>query len=168
MELAHCLITTGKARRRWPEAVELPPTARECSSVTRFYFDVREGDVVIVDDEGLDLSSQNRAWVEAARSVAELARDQIPKHPQGHRIVIQVRNPEELVLAVTVTFNTELLGSQVSKEASDGATPSAEEIRRLMDAFTNADPATKAKILGLVEKYASELSREVQKIDTKH
>jgi hypothetical protein len=47
--------------------------------VVRFYFDVREGDRVITDDVGLDLLNRESALSAAARSIAELARDEIPK-----------------------------------------------------------------------------------------
>jgi hypothetical protein len=137
----------------------------ERQPVKRYFFDVRAGDQFTRDAEGLVLSSQEKAWAEAARSVAELARDQIPKHLNGHQIIIEVRSPEPLLL-VSLTFKTELLGSEASALAPER--PAMGEIRRLMEAFAAvADPKTKAEILALAERFAgSPLSFESDK--TKH
>ena len=41
----------------------------------RYYFDLREGDRVSRDDEGMELPSIARVQEEAARSLADMARD---------------------------------------------------------------------------------------------
>jgi hypothetical protein len=58
----------------------------------RYYFDVREGDDVTSDDEGLELSGIEAAWVEAAHSLADILRDAVRTRHQGadHRMAIEV------------------------------------------------------------------------------
>ena len=50
--------------------------------MARYYFDLREGDDR-PDDEGLDLPSIERAQQEAARSLADMARDAVRKNHDG-------------------------------------------------------------------------------------
>lgn len=139
--------------------------------MVRYYFDVREGDNAAVDDEGVDLSSRDSALSEAARTIAEMARDQIPKHPSGHKIVIEVRSSSEPVLSVSVAFEAKLLGSEALTAAATEALPSPGEVHRLMEAFALSDTATKAEIISMVERYASqspELADLLLKSKTKH
>jgi hypothetical protein len=49
--------------------------------MTRYFFDIREGDKVAIDEEGKDLPSVEAAQEEAARSLADLARDKIGCYP---------------------------------------------------------------------------------------
>jgi hypothetical protein len=123
--------------------------------VPRYYFDLHEGDRITLDEEGMDLSNLDSAWAEAARSIVELARDKIPNIRDGHKIVIEVRNSHESILAVSVTFETELLGSQAPPPEVADESASAEEIHRLMEAFALSNPAAKAEIINLVEKFVS-------------
>jgi hypothetical protein len=55
-----------------------------------YYFDIRDGDALYPDDEGLDLSDQRAAEVEAARSLAEMAKD-LPVTEERHSMAIEVR-----------------------------------------------------------------------------
>ena len=69
----------------------------------RYYFDVREGPRFIPDDEGLDFDSLDAAEHEAAKGVAEIGRDQLPKG--GTRdVTVEVRN-EHRQRALTVTVS---------------------------------------------------------------
>ncbi|WP_247514067.1 hypothetical protein [Bradyrhizobium sp. 157] len=79
------------------------------AAMPRYYFDVREGDDVISDDEGLELSGIEAAWVEAVHSLADILRDGVRARGQGadHRIAIEVRDGTGPVLAVKVTFEAE-------------------------------------------------------------
>ena len=43
--------------------------------MARYYFDLRDGDDLVPDDEGLELSCFARVQEEAARSLADMARD---------------------------------------------------------------------------------------------
>ncbi|KJC60200.1 hypothetical protein UP10_14085 [Bradyrhizobium sp. LTSPM299] len=49
--------------------------------MTRYFFDIREGDKVAIDEEGEDLPSVQAAQEEAAGSLADLARDEIGCYP---------------------------------------------------------------------------------------
>lgn len=43
----------------------------------RYYFDLREGDEIFPDEEGLELSTLAKVQEEAARSLADMARDSV-------------------------------------------------------------------------------------------
>lgn len=140
--------------------------------MVRYYFDVQNGDQVTTDEVGLELLDREGALSAAARTIAELARDEIPKHLGGHSIVINARDSHGQILSVSVTFEVALVGSSDEAAAARKAiTPSAEEVIRLMEAFTLADPATKAEIVALAEQYASEspaFAAQWLKLKTKH
>lgn len=145
---------------------------RKAKRVVRYYFDVREGDCVTTDDVGLDLLNRESALLEAARTIAELARDEIPKHLSGHKIVISARDTAGPILSVSVTFEAALVGSPAAgAEAPKATAPSAEEVIRLLEAFSVADPKTKAEIVAVAEQYASKspsFAAELLKLKTKH
>jgi hypothetical protein len=73
----------------------------------RYYFDMREGDEIATDDEGLELDSLQAVQEEAARSLADMARDAISRHNgvQRHRqMAIEVRDDIGPILRVAFTF----------------------------------------------------------------
>ena len=43
--------------------------------MTRYYFDIRDGGGLYPDEEGLEFKTQSEAEIEAAHSLANLARD---------------------------------------------------------------------------------------------
>jgi hypothetical protein len=49
----------------------------------RYYFDMREGDEIAPDDEGMELHTIEAVQEEAARSLADMARDAIRRSPNG-------------------------------------------------------------------------------------
>lgn len=49
--------------------------------MTRYYFDLRDDNGIALDEEGLELSSPRAVQAEAAKSVADLARDAWSPHP---------------------------------------------------------------------------------------
>ncbi|WP_309142534.1 DUF6894 family protein [Bradyrhizobium sp. sGM-13] len=57
----------------------------------RYYFDLRDGDDLAPDEEGLDLPNIERVQEEAARSLADMARDAVRMNhdragePDGNR-----------------------------------------------------------------------------------
>jgi hypothetical protein len=70
-------------------------------SMPRYYFDLRDGDVVTPDEVGLELSSFHAAQEEAARSLADLAREALRTHHidgAGGLIAVEVRDDEGPVL----------------------------------------------------------------------
>ena len=56
----------------------------------RYYFDIRENGVLAVDEEGLDLPNLRAAEMEAATSLAHMARDALPG-AERHEMAIEVR-----------------------------------------------------------------------------
>jgi hypothetical protein len=72
----------------------------------RYYFDIREGEDIAPDDEGLELPSIEQVQEEAARSLADLARDAVRKNHDsaGHQMAIEVRDDDGPVLQVKFTF----------------------------------------------------------------
>jgi hypothetical protein len=60
----------------------------------RYYFDIRDGDDLYSDEEGLDLPDLRAAEVEAARSLAHMARDKLPTAADRHQMAIEVRTPD--------------------------------------------------------------------------
>ena len=74
--------------------------------MSRYYFDIREGDEFAPDDEGLELSTIQAVQEEAARSLADMARDAVRKRHDGagHQMAIEVRDDNGPVLNVKFTF----------------------------------------------------------------
>ena len=72
--------------------------------MARYFFDTRDGDAVIVDDEGLDLPDLAAAKALAAKSLAELALEVLPGSTR-RRLGVDVKNEEhEPVLTSELTF----------------------------------------------------------------
>ena len=73
----------------------------------RYYFDLRDGDEVAVDDEGVELPNLQAVQEEAALSLVDMARDAIRTHPNdgaGHLMAIEVRDESGPVLQVRLTY----------------------------------------------------------------
>jgi hypothetical protein len=74
----------------------------------RFYFDFRDGDDLLFDDEGLELSSIASVQEEAVKALADMARDAMrsPKYDgsKNRRMALEVRNEAGPVLQVKFTF----------------------------------------------------------------
>ena len=74
--------------------------------MVRYYFDLIDSDGMIVDDEGVELNSLARAQEEAAKSLAEMAREAVGKlkgdSPQ--EMSIEVRDHSGPVLQIRFTF----------------------------------------------------------------
>jgi hypothetical protein len=73
----------------------------------RYYFDIRYGDSLTPDDEGLELTSSTAVQKQAIRSLEDALR--YPEDLQAgdgaaHRISIEVRDDNGPVLAVSYTF----------------------------------------------------------------
>ena len=45
--------------------------------MSRYYFDLLDGDILAIDEEGLELPSLQAAQAEAAKSLADMARDAV-------------------------------------------------------------------------------------------
>ncbi|WP_128926938.1 DUF6894 family protein [Bradyrhizobium guangxiense] len=76
----------------------------------RYYFDLRDDKGIAPDEEGLELSSPRAVQAEAAKSVADFARDAIlSAPPSGGRqtMAIDVRDDKGPVMQVTFAFALE-------------------------------------------------------------
>ena len=74
----------------------------------RYYFDLREGDAIFPDEEGLELSTIEKVQEEAARSLADMARDAVRTLGAGnHQFSIEVRDDGGPVLHLKFTFEVE-------------------------------------------------------------
>jgi hypothetical protein len=74
----------------------------------RYYFDLREGDQIALDEEGLEFDSLDQAQVEAARSLAELARDASDTLPHrfSYQKSVEVRDDSGPVMEARFTVQT--------------------------------------------------------------
>lgn len=75
----------------------------------RFYFDVLDGDSLARDDTGLEFPSLDAAEDEAARAIADIGRDTLPKRG-GSELCVRVRDSSgRLALIVTLAMTTRRL-----------------------------------------------------------
>lgn len=74
--------------------------------MTRYYFDLRDDDGITVDEEGMELSNTARVQEEAARSVADMARDLImtDNGTVPREMAIGVRDDAGPLLDVRLSF----------------------------------------------------------------
>ncbi|MBR0856776.1 DUF6894 family protein [Bradyrhizobium liaoningense] len=78
----------------------------------RYYFDLRDEKGIALDEEGLELASHRAVQAEAAKSVADMARDAVlSASPAGGRqtMSIDVRDDGGPVMQVTFSFEIENL-----------------------------------------------------------
>lgn len=74
----------------------------------RYYFDIIEGNEIFPDEEGLELSTIEKVREEAARSLAEMARDAIRTlGGDSQQLSIDVRDDIGSVLHLKFTFALE-------------------------------------------------------------
>jgi hypothetical protein len=74
----------------------------------RYFFDLRKGDEVAIDEEGVELPTIEAVQEEAARSLADVARDAVHnahKNGAGHQMSIEVRDEQGAVLQAKFTFD---------------------------------------------------------------
>lgn len=76
--------------------------------MTHYYFDVRNGQGLISDEEGMDLPDMTAVEDEAAKSLADFAKDALLReHATDHPMVVEVRDREGPVLKVKFAFEFE-------------------------------------------------------------
>ena len=78
--------------------------------MSRYYFDLLDGDVLAVDDQGLELPSLQAAQAEAAKSLADMARDAVhgSSAVAGKRdMAIEIRDAAGPVMQVKFSFEIE-------------------------------------------------------------
>jgi hypothetical protein len=69
----------------------------------RFFFDTRDNDFFLEDQEGLDFPDLEAVKVEAAKALAELARDVIPGSLK-RELAVEVRDELGPILKSRLTF----------------------------------------------------------------
>ena len=81
----------------------------------RYYFDLRDDKGIALDEEGLELSGPRAVQAEAAKSVADMARDAVLSAPltgDTQEMAISVRDAGGPVMQVTFFFQIEDLRSR--------------------------------------------------------
>lgn len=71
--------------------------------MTRYYFDIRENEILAVDEQGMDLADLKAAEVEAAQSLADMARN-MPGDADSHHMAIEVRADDGPIFTATFVF----------------------------------------------------------------
>jgi hypothetical protein len=77
----------------------------------RFYFDVRDGSVLHIDEEGQELGDMDAVEQEASEALAIIARDLLPKRRNG-LLVIEVSDESRLHL-LSLSIEMRLVRIQV-------------------------------------------------------
>ena len=73
-----------------------------------YFFDTRDNDDFIEDDTGLECPDLEAVKVEAARGLAEFARDVIPGSMK-RKLAVEVRDEQGPVLRATMSFEAVIL-----------------------------------------------------------
>jgi hypothetical protein len=75
----------------------------------RYFFDLRDGDELAVDEEGLELKTVQAAQAEAAKSLADMARDLVHTTTSSstHQLAIEVRDGAGPVMQVRFIFEVQ-------------------------------------------------------------
>lgn len=77
--------------------------------MSRYYFDLHNGDGPLRDDEGVELYSRASVARQVARILSDIARDELPTQDRSV-ITVKVRDGTGKTISVSsLTFNTEWL-----------------------------------------------------------
>lgn len=71
--------------------------------MTRYYFDIRKDGYLLPDEEGLEFNDIRSAKLEAAHTLADLARD-VARAGKDEDLTIDVRNSRVVIFSVSLTF----------------------------------------------------------------
>jgi hypothetical protein len=71
----------------------------------RYFFDIRNGQDLYPDEEGLELADQRAAEIEAATSLVDLAKDLPPFYERQH-MAIELRTQERAVFQAAFIFES--------------------------------------------------------------
>jgi hypothetical protein len=69
----------------------------------RYFFDIQDGDRKVIDMDGNELGDLQAAEIEAAQTIAEIAKDAIPG-TSGKFIAISVRDDKGVCLSLELNF----------------------------------------------------------------
>jgi hypothetical protein len=75
-----------------------------------YYFDLRDGEALAPDEEGIDLPNIEAVQEEAAKCLADMAKDSVRRgatNPSRHGVAIEVRDSDGPVLQAKLTFEVE-------------------------------------------------------------
>jgi hypothetical protein len=101
-----------KAPGHWPGIYVKQPSdavALDCR-VPRYFFNTKDDDHILLDDEGVDLADLVTARAEAARTLAEIARDVLPGET-SREITVEVRDAaQQPLFRAALLFGVEDLG----------------------------------------------------------
>jgi hypothetical protein len=139
-----------------------------------YYFDLRDGSELVIDDDGTELRDMSAAQNEAARALSGLAWDAMRSGDgvKSQKLAISVRNAHGPVLDVKISFEVARATTDTARHVGSDS----KENHRLLAAFarmTNED--MRATVLALAQRYASgspEFLRAMQKVleqlETRH
>lgn len=77
-----------------------------------YYFDLRDDDKVVPDDEGTELASMDEVQNEAAYALADMLRDQLPianGNGRARDLIVEVRDSGGLVMHARFSFEMQHL-----------------------------------------------------------
>ena len=77
----------------------------------RYFFDVLDEAVFLIDDEGTELATANSVELEAARVLVELAKGRLPGDKRYRELVVLVRDETGPVLKTTLSLMIEPLAA---------------------------------------------------------
>lgn len=73
--------------------------------MSRYYFDVDDGDDVFIDNAGLDLPDMDAAIREARRALVDMIRDTV-RETDAEKVSIRIRDGAKGPIMLQVTFTT--------------------------------------------------------------
>ena len=76
----------------------------------RFFFDTRDGDRFIRDDEGIELDGIEAARDQATRGLRDLAKDAIPKATR-RELAVEVRDGSRQLIRASLSFEVRVLAT---------------------------------------------------------
>jgi hypothetical protein len=74
----------------------------------RYYFDIRSDDDFSLDEQGVQLTGQRAAAVEAAKSLAEMMKDFPMIDGEPFKLIIEVRSEVEALFQIAFTSGMQL------------------------------------------------------------
>lgn len=78
----------------------------------RYHFDVRDGEDLAEDEEGLELATFEEALQEARLSLSEIAREVLREATTSGSVSIEVRSGEDVIGSISVNYNFEMRGKR--------------------------------------------------------
>ena len=73
--------------------------------MSRYYFDIRDGDALCPDEEGIEFASRRAAEIEAAMSLVGITKE-LPEFERPHPLGIEVRTDEGPLFQAAFLFET--------------------------------------------------------------